>query len=164
MTPAFFPINTFSQMTAFYGEAGGADCTAGRVRLPFPFVIAWDKTQRITRFSCHKLLAAPLTEIFSDAADHYGEKEFRRLRLDRFGGCFNYRPIRGGTALSTHAWGAAVDLDPERNQLKWGKDRASLARPEYEPFWKIVEAHGAVSLGRKRNFDWMHFQFAHLVV
>jgi hypothetical protein len=68
--------------------------------------------------------------------------------------------MRGGTALSMHAWGIAVDLDPINNQLRWGKDRASFARPEYLPFWKIVEAHGATSLGRAKNYDWMHFQFA----
>jgi hypothetical protein len=149
-----------SAMTEFYGEAGGPACTTGRVILPFPFIVAWDTSQKISRFSCHEKLAKPLTVIFTAAATHYGEKQFRKLRLDRFGGCFNYRPMRGGTALSTHAWGAAVDLDPERNQLKWGRDKASFAKPEYEAFWNIVESNGGVSLGRVKNYDWMHFQFA----
>lgn len=39
---------------------------------------------------------------------------------------------------------------------------ASFARPEYEPFWAIVEEEGLVSLGRTRDFDWMHFQAARL--
>lgn len=149
-------------MTAFYGSPGWPDCTAGRARLPFPFPLAWDDDQRITTFACHIKCADAFTAIFAQAAEHYGEAEFRRLRLDRFGGCYNYRPMRGGSAMSTHAWGAAVDLDPENNQLRWGRDKASFARPEYEPFWAIVEAQGAVSLGRVRNFDWMHFQFATL--
>ena len=85
-----------------------------------------------------------------------------RLGLDLFGGCFNYRPMRGGTALSMHSWGIAYDGDPERNQLRWGRDRAEFAKPAFDPFWAIVEAHGAVSLGRARNYDWMHFQFANL--
>ena len=127
--------------------------------MPFPFVIAWDASQRIETFACHRDVADQLTSIFAEAARRYGEKEFRRLRLDRFGGCFNHRQMRGGSRLSTHSWGVAVDLDPERNQLKWGRDRAAFAAPAYEPFWAIVEDHGAVSLGRVRNFDWMHFQF-----
>jgi hypothetical protein len=28
--------------------------------------------------------------------------------------------------------------------------------------WRIIEGEGAVSLGRARNFDWMHWQFARL--
>jgi hypothetical protein len=151
-----------SGVTAFYGPAGGPAATAGRCILPFPFVTAWPPFARIKQFSCHAKVAAALTGIFADAATHYGEKEFRRLRLDRFGGCYNYRKVRGGTALSMHSWGIAVDLDPENNQLAWGRDKASFAKPEYEPFWKIVEAAGATSLGRVRNYDWMHFQFANL--
>jgi hypothetical protein len=151
-----------ADVTGFFGPAGGRDCMSGSVSLPFDFPLAWDEDQRLSRFSCHVKVAAPLTSIFAEAAKHYGEAEFRRLRLDRFGGCYNYRQIRGGASLSMHAWGIAVDLDPERNQLKWASDKASFARPEYAPFWSIVEAHGAVSLGRTRNFDWMHFQFARL--
>lgn len=146
-------------VAAFYGPAGGPACTAGRCVLPFAFPLAWDDSQRVSQFACHTKVAAALTGIFADAAKHYGEVEFRRLRLDRFGGCYNYRPMRGGTALSMHSWGIAVDLDPINNQLKWGKDRAAFARPEYEPFWRIVEAAGARSLGRVKNFDWMHFEF-----
>lgn len=152
----------YSDLARVFGPAAGPACTAGRVALPFPFVIAWDASQRIQSFACHEFIAPALTAIFAQTAKHYGEKEFRRLRLDRFGGCFNHRPMRGGTKLSTHSWGIAVDLDPERNQLKWGADRASFAKPAYLPFWEIVEAHGGVSLGRARNMDWMHFQWCKL--
>ena len=68
--------------------------------------------------------------------------------------------MRGGSRKSTHAWGIAVDLDPENNRLRWGCDRALFARNEYKAFWEIVEDHGATSLGRSANYDWMHFQFA----
>lgn len=147
---------------AFFGKAGSPACTAGKAVLPFPFRIAWNKSQKVKQFSCHEKVAAAMTTIFREAVTHYGEAEMRRLGLDLFGGCYNYRPMRGGTALSMHAYGIAVDIDPERNQLRWGRDRAQLARPEYDPFWAIVEAQGALSLGRARNYDWMHFQFATL--
>lgn len=151
-----------SAVAAFYGPAGATACTAGKVVLPFAFPLAWDDSQQITRFSCHEKVAAPLMSIFSAAAAHFGEAEFRRLKLDRFGGCYNYRVMRGGTSLSMHAWGIAVDLDPINNQLRWGKDRAAFARPEYNAWWQIVEAHGARSLGRAQNRDWMHIQFTQL--
>ena len=70
--------------------------------------------------------------------------------------------MRGGTRWSTHAWGIAIDYDPDRNQLKWGRDRAAFARPEYDAWWRLWEEEGWVSLGRTRNYDWMHVQAAKL--
>ena len=149
-------------MVNFYGPPGSVAATGGWCELPFPFVIAWNTSQRVSGFSCHERLAAAFTSIFAEAAAHYGEARYRRLRLDQFGGCFNNRNMRGGSRKSTHAFGAAVDLDPENNRLRWGADRATFAQPEYEPFWRIVEAHGMVSLGRVADRDWMHFQAAKL--
>lgn len=146
----------------FYGPPGNPDCTRGSVKLPIKFRLAWDLSAEISSFKCHIKCAEAFEAIFAEAVAQYGEAEFRRLRLDLFGGCYNLRQMRGGSAWSMHSWGIAIDLDPERNQLKWGADKASFARPEYLPFWRIVEAQGAISLGRKSDFDWMHFQFARI--
>ena len=146
----------------FFGAAGAPVCTAGKAVLPFPFRIAWNKSQKVESFRCHEKVADPFTVIFREAAAHYGQQKMVSLGLDLFGGCYNYRPMRGGTALSMHAYGIAYDGDPERNQLRWGRDRAEFAKADYDAFWAIVEAQGAVSLGRARNYDWMHFQFAKL--
>lgn len=151
-----------ADVRAFFGEPGGPDCTAGMVDLPFKMRIAWDTSSTITRFRCHKKVEAPFERIFQKTLAAYGEAGIKRLGLDLFGGCYNLRQMRGGSAWSMHSWGIAVDLDPARNQLKWGRDRAVFAKPEYEPFWKIVEAEGAVSLGRAAGYDFMHFQFARL--
>jgi len=145
-----------------FGAPGNPRCTAGKARLPIPFRIAWDLDQKVSSFSCHELVADPLTEIFAKAVAKYGEAQYRKLGLDLFGGCYNLRLMRGGSSYSMHSWGIAVDLDPARNQLKWGRDKAQFAKPEYDDFWDIVEAAGAVSLGRHANYDWMHFQFARL--
>jgi len=61
-----------------------------------------------------------------------------------------------------HSWGIAVDYDPVKNKLKWGRDKASLPKGEYDMWWKFWEEEGWVSLGRQRNFDWMHVQAAKL--
>ncbi|NIZ11103.1 M15 family metallopeptidase [Pseudooceanicola sp. HF7] len=151
-----------ADMQAFYGPAGGPQCTAGKVDLPFPMLIAWNKSQSVTRFSCHEKLARPLSDIFRHALAHYGQADIERLDLNLFGGCFNYRKMRGGASLSVHAYGAAVDLNPERNQLRWGADRAQFAGPDYVPFWNIVMAHGGTPAGYAWGKDWMHFQFARL--
>lgn len=145
---------------SYFGPAGGPRCTAGTVILPIPFRIAWNRSQKIAKFSCHALVAEPLTAIYREAVAHYGAEKFQTLGLDLWGGCYNYRKMRGGSALSMHAYGIAVDHDPERNQLRWGRDRAAFAKPVYDAWWAIVEATGAISLGREANYDWMHFQFA----
>ncbi|MBQ4826539.1 M15 family metallopeptidase [Leisingera sp. HS039] len=147
-------------MAHFYGDAGGAQCTAGKVDLAYPMLIAWNKPQTVRRFSCHEKVAQPLTGIFQQTLQHYGLSDVERLGLNIFGGCFNFRRMRGGTSLSTHAYGAAVDLNPEQNQLRWGADRAQFAQPEYVPFWNIVMAHGGTPAGYAWGKDWMHFQFA----
>lgn len=149
-----------ADVRAFFGEPGSTQATAGMVDLPFKMRIAWDISQTITRFRCHAKVEKPLERIFAATLAHYGQAKIRELRLDLFGGCYNLRQMRGGSAWSMHSWGIAVDLDPERNQLKWGRDRAAFARPDYVKFWEIVEAEGAVSLGRAKNYDWMHLQFA----
>jgi peptidoglycan hydrolase-like protein with peptidoglycan-binding domain len=151
-----------SELQAFYGAAGGAQCTAGKVALAYPMVIAWNKRQRITSFSCHEKLARPLADIFRHTLAHYGQAGVERLNLDVFGGCFNFRKMRGGSSLSLHAYGAAIDLNPERNQLRWGADRAQFAGEDYVPFWNIVMAYGGTPAGYAWGKDWMHFQFARL--
>lgn len=153
---------TQAGVTSFFGAPGGAKATAGTAIFPFPFRIAWDTDTHVSKFSCHELCAEAFTSIFANAARHYGQAEMQRLRLDMFGGCFNPRKMRGGNAWSMHAWGIAVDLDPVRNDLKMTRLQAEFAKPEYIAFWNIVEAHGALSLGRARNYDFMHFQFARL--
>lgn len=150
-------------VTKFFGHAGSPAATAGLVTLPLPMRIAWDKGSMIKTFKCHEKVVTPMTLIFQRTVQHYGEASWRSLGLDLFGGCYNLRKMRGSEEnMSMHAFGIACDLDPENNQLKWGRDKATFAKPEYEPFWLIVESVGATSLGRERNYDWMHFQFARL--
>lgn len=131
--------------------------------LPYPMKLAWKKSQSIMRFSIHEKVHDSALRCFNRIANEYDSTGKRAaLGIDLFGGCLNVRPMRGGTQYSMHSWGIAIDFDPVRNQLKWGKDRAHLARPEAEKFWLIWEDEGWVSLGRARNYDWMHVQAARL--
>jgi len=84
----------------------------------------------------------------------------RQLGLDLYGGGYALRDKRGGSTPATHAWGIAFDFDPGHNQLKWSDARARFARPDYAAWWQCWEAEGWVSLGRTRNYDWMHVQAA----
>jgi lysozyme family protein len=148
-----------SGITAFYGEVGQNQT---KLVFPYPVCLAWDTSTFVKSTSCHEKVHDAALRILTRVLDFYGLDRIRQLRLDRFGGCLNVRRMRGGSAWSMHSWGIAFDFDPDRNQLRWGRDRAAFARPEYEKWFKLWEEEGAVSLGRTRNFDWMHTQFATL--
>jgi len=147
-------------MIDYYGPVGENQTL---LTLPYTLKLAWDSSAVVKRLTCNVKVAESVYSIFEQTLKLYGERELRRLKLDVFGGCLNVRKMRGSaTSWSIHSWGAAIDLDPDNNQLKWDKTKATFAKKDYEPFWKIVEAEGWVSLGRQKNYDWMHFQAATL--
>jgi len=149
-----WPKQDYNSMVAFYGGVGENQT---QLTLPYPMVLEWDASAVVKQITCHTKVKDSLERILKNTLTHYGHDAIKELHLDVYAGCLNVRKMRGGTSWSNHAWGTALDLDSNRNQLKWGKDKAFFARGEYLPFWKIVEAEGWVSLGRARNYDWMHF-------
>jgi len=159
VNPNGWPRQSTEALTAFYGEIGD-NVQQSRAMLPYPHKLSWKKSTNITSFSCHVRVKESIEKVLSSVLEHYGMAEIQRLRLDIWGGCLSVRNKRGGSSPSAHSWGIAIDYDPERNQLKWGQDRAAFARPEYDKWWEFWEQEGWVSLGRERNFDWMHVQAA----
>jgi hypothetical protein len=155
--PTVFP--RYDDMTKFYGKPGTGLIM---MTIPYPVRIAWEKTKSISKFQIHKLCAQSAQAAMEQALAHYGLDEIQRLGLDLWGGCVSDRVMRGGTRLSTHAWGAAIDWDPERNQLRWGADRSVMDNADRAPFLDAWQARGWISLGRERNFDWMHVQACRL--
>lgn len=147
--------------TSIFG-APGDKVPLVSVPLPFALKLSWDTSSKVTKISCHKLIAAPIRRIFEEAFSYYGEARIRQLGLDLYGGCFNDRKIIGGASKSMHSWGIAIDLDPDHNGLNTHSPDARFSAKEYIPFWEIVENEGGISLGRERDYDWMHFQFARL--
>lgn len=148
-----------SSMERFYGPPG---TNHTKIRTPYTLRLAWDLNTKINRFTINKKCAASAQAVLEEVLKHYGLSEIKRLRLDLWGGCYNNRSMRGGTRKSTHAYAAAIDFDPTRNQLRWNNKKAAFARPEYDAWWRAWEAAGWVSLGRARNFDWMHVQAVRL--
>lgn len=150
---------TTSQIIKKYGEPNiTGEGYLVKINLPYPMRVAWDLDSSVTTIMCHKLIAERLTKVFLDLLDHYGYEKIKELGIDLYGGCFNYRHKRGGLDWSMHAWALAIDLDPARNQLKETKRTARFARPEYKAMIDIFYKHGFISLGREKDFDWMHFE------
>ncbi len=149
---------TTKQAIAKYGKPNQQGSYLTTIKLPYPMRLAWDKNTKIDKMRCHKLVAEDFLGVFSDLLKHYGYAKICELGIDLFGGCFNFRAMRGGSDYSRHSWGIAIDLDPERNQLKESKSTARFSRPEYKPMIDIFYKHGFVSLGREKDYDYMHFE------
>jgi hypothetical protein len=150
---------TTAQLFAKYGkptETGSQYLVT--LKLPYPMVLAWDKSTKVTSIRCHKLVADKLKNIFEQILAAYGIDQIKALGIDIYGGCFNYRKMRGGTEWSRHSWAVAIDLDPDRNQLKENHTTARFARPEYKQMIDIFYANGFEGLGIEQDRDWMHFQ------
>lgn len=159
---------TQAGVTQFYGPHGaenfGPTPPPPLVNVPCPWKLklAWDRGKSRSFFRVHEKVADSLARVLSRIDGAYSDAQKSEIGLDLFGGDYNARRMRGGSNWSMHSWGIAIDFDPERNQLKWGRDRARLAQRDCLPFWEAWEAEGWLSLGRAKNFDWMHVQAAHL--
>ncbi|MDA4848473.1 glycosyl hydrolase 108 family protein [Hoeflea poritis] len=178
-TPAFEPVltemNTWprrDELVNFFGKectpndhsegCGRGTVKLKRLELPFPMRIAWDLNTTISGFSIHEMVHDSAARVLDKVYQHYDDDGVEELGINLFGGCYNCRKIRGGSRCSTHAWGIAIDFDPARNRLKWDHRLARLAKPDAVKFWELWEAEGWVSLGRARDYDWMHVQAARL--
>lgn len=154
-----WPSQQYASMVKYYGMMGKNQT---KIKLPFPMYLAWNKKSKITSMTVHEKVADSAIRCFNRVADAYTPKQIADIGLNLYGGSLNVRKMRGGNSWSIHSWGCAIDFDPARNQLKWGSDRARLAKADCVTFWKIWEAEGWVSLGRSKNYDWMHVQAAKL--
>lgn len=157
--PGKSPWPTQAQVPTFYGAPGAALTT---IELPYDMWLAWDTGTRLRKMTLHPKVAAGALWVYEQTAVTYSAKERTALGLDKFGGSFNIRKMRGGTKLSMHAYAIAIDHDPERNGLNTHAPQARLSHDDAVPFWKLWEAEGWLSLGRARNYDWMHVQAARL--
>lgn len=147
-SPNPWPASDTASMTAFYGKPGDE---SNLVHLPVgEFGVRYDG-QKVKTMRCHKLIAGPLARILANIA----ASDFAYI-LAEFAGCYNFRPMRGGSALSTHAWGAAIDLDPDHNG-----NRAPWPVVATMPLdvCEMFAAEGALSAGPFWGRDGMHHQF-----
>lgn len=145
-----------SDMATYYGAIGTGHT---RIVCPYPLFASWDTKSPISSFIIHEKAAPSALAALTKIKEVYTPEQIAAYGFNLFGGCYNDRDMRGGTNKSTHAYAAAIDFDPLRNQLKWTKDKAFFGKTrECDKFFEIWESFGWTSLGRQRGFDWMHVQ------
>ena len=102
---------TTEQAIKKYGKPNQQGTYLVSIKLPYPMRLAWDKDTKVTTMRCHKAAADRFQLVFQDLLNHYGYEKIVELGIDLFGGCFNFRAMRGGSDYSRHSWGIAIELD-----------------------------------------------------
>ncbi len=167
-----WPLATRRELEAFYGlhDLDGSGRPTGewesahliRVTPPYPMVLAWQPETPVGAILCHVRVAGSLARALGAIRTALGSDDaVRAARLHLFGGCYCFRRIAGSASLSTHAWGAAVDLDPDRNP----RGRAfSPGRGMMHPAAVAAFTAEGWTWGGAwtRNPDPMHFQAARI--
>lgn len=145
--------------TSIFGKAGDE---SNMVFVKAPYTIYYDGKPYPRGVKIHKNAAPSLEAIFKEVYEAYGPEKIHELHLDVYAGGYYYKKTTGGSSLSIHSWGCAIDWWPEQNALKTHAPKAGFSRPEYKKWWEIWEKHGWHSLGRERDYDWMHVQIGSL--
>ncbi len=125
------------------------------VKAPYDLFLPWRLHKPCEWIFCHRLVAESLLDALEEIESYHGGDYVDTHDLDRYGGMYHFRKMHSVDALSTHSWGIAIDLNPDR--AGWGADPAT--QPEF-----IVEAFV------RRGWNWgghwppkytsdpMHFQ------
>lgn len=151
----------------FYGNPRGANgrvsqewerANITRVEFPWDAVLAWDPHTRIRAARVHRLCAASLDRIFKAiwAAAGHSQAKIEEWGMHLYGGAFEFRPVRGGTQLSSHSWGCAIDFDPIRNAFGDHTPHLATVPAVLDAF----AAEGWTWGGHWSKPDGMHFQAA----
>ena len=113
--PQVWPLQ--HDMISFYGnpsEVGWLHENTVHVPCPWPLFMG---TTPLNKILIHKKCAGSLTRVLNTVWDAVGKDvaQITKMRYDQYSGSENYRPMRGGTLLSCHAFDAAIDWDDKDN-------------------------------------------------
>jgi hypothetical protein len=154
--PTKWPQANQASLIAFYGDPGRDQVEPQLVHVVPPFRMTYEGTAvpylRFHTKAAHALLAA-----LNTVWDYYKHDQ---AKLDALGnsktaGTYNKRLIRGSSSnWSNHAFGAAIDIDAERNEMGTGHGHMDLVMVA------AFKAQGARWGGDYHGrTDPMHFEF-----
>jgi hypothetical protein len=156
------PEDTTAALVAYYGQPEKEFKQLKVIELPYQMVLAWNVNKPVSKVRCHEKAADSLLRILSDIEAEFGRDGIIENGLHLYGGCYNHRKMRGGSSWSRHAWGIAIDLNPDDNGLKtpWDADKIGQEGFATMPVKaiEIFERHGWKSYAKSWGKDAMHFQ------
>lgn len=122
---------------------------------PYPMVWSWS-LEPVKFLRVHKKCSNDLMDILSDIGSVVNEQDRKIYQIDRCGGVYNFRQMRGSSKLSVHSYGAAIDLSPEMNGLNVPYDPKKKMMPKIVR--EIFHDHGWKWGGVWKRPDAMHFE------
>lgn len=142
-----WPKSDQASLIEFYGNAGDE---SKLVPIDVSGLGVSYDGQTVKTIRCHRKVADSLRRIIV-ALDHTPCGYI----LGQYAGCYNNRPMRGGSLPSLHARGAAIDLDPapNGNHRSWPVN-ATMPLMVMEEFAK----EGWLAAGAFWGRDAMHFE------
>lgn len=155
-----------SDTDSFYGNPRGLNGQASRrwesdniirVKTPWKLVTAWDFSP-VSTIPIHKNCADSLERVFDQIweSSNKNQRIINDWGMNLYAGGYNYRMMRGGSRLSMHSWGCAVDFDSARNSF-------GDTTPNFENIPAVLDAFASEEWtwgGRWRKPDGMHWQAA----
>jgi hypothetical protein len=142
-----WPTQDQGALTRFYGRPGEESML---VNLAVNDLDIRYDGKNVKSIRCHHKVAPSLRRVLENIS-----KTPHAWVLKEYAGCYNNRPMRGGSLPSLHARGAAIDLAPSTNQLRehWPSS-ANMPIEVMEEFAK----EGWLPAGAFWSRDAMHFQ------
>jgi hypothetical protein len=156
---AQWPHDDTASLIAFYGDPRLPSFeTANLVVVKPPWQMTYEDV-RITGIRIHRKCSDSLSAVLADIAAQVGN-DWSKLPPGavKFSGSYNFRPIRGSSRLSCHAFGAAIDMDAEANPMNTTGDLGTMSPIVIDAFKRQGWFWGG---DFKTRQDPMHFEAAH---
>jgi len=155
-----------SDVDAFYGDPRGKNgepsakwesANVVRVRAPWKLVTSWD-FQSVSGVRIHKKCESSLLAVLAKIWDASGNSEakIKEWGMHLYAGAYNFRLMRGGSKLSMHSWGCAIDFDSARNAF-------GDSTPNFATIPVVLDAFASEGWtwgGNWKKPDGMHWQAA----
>jgi len=161
-----FSITTQINVRNKYGEPGEGNLVDWTP--PYPMYYQSERRTKTTigpqtkTLKIHKDVVSLFDKAFKEILAVYGLERINELGLNVHSGTYNLRNKTRGSDKSLHSWGIAIDLLSSENPYSGRTSKtippATFSKSEYKDFINIMEKNGLYSLGKAKDFDWMHFQ------